>query len=305
MNAFVSASLMSSPFADRTNVTQGEEETPKAVCLESPAPPPPQTPVAAIPEPVPAKPLDAFLAHVPTLSNTEGASVAGAHAAAFVFYLSGTSPIATVGLVALVALVANGVAVSFANPPQAFEPLSAAAIMPGVEAALALVDRYRRGEPRLSFGTAIAAYCLTIMRGSMFTLAWIIGVGALTTKWAQAQGYTDRLAPHAAKLQTYLAGMTARVVVPPALKQFWDTARECAPASVAYAPLLGVFVWAYFLGWYQKALTLGMGVLGYRVWASPEESSKIAANIKKAGRRMTMGAGELVRMASGAKAKDN
>ena len=32
---------------------------------------------------------------------------------------------------------------------------------------------------------------------------------------------------------------------------------------------------------------------------------KIAANIKKAGRRMTMGAGELVRMASGAKAKDN
>ena len=173
-------------------------------------------------------------------------------------------------------------------------------------AALALVDRYRRGEPRLAFGTALVAYCFTLLRGSVFTLAWLVSAGAIVAKWAHAEGHTEKIAPHAAKLQAYLTGLAASIEVPPALKELLVTAKECAPATVGYAPLGGVFLWAFYLGWYHKALVLGMGALGYRAWASPEDvasqvesvaSSQIAANIKKGARRMTMGAGELVRMA--------
>ena len=89
--------------------------------------------------------------------------------------------------------------------------------------------------------------------------------------------------------------------------------RLLARKDAAFRPAYGTFLyWGFVLSTQSKVLSLGFGLLGYRAWASKEsvdhlgEATKVTfAKVQKASRRMTMGAGDLVRMASGSKAKEN
>ena len=91
-----------------------------------------------------------------------------------------------------------------------------------------------------------------------------------------------------------------------------EVLRGARAYSAVYTPLVAFLAWTFLLTWYYRALTVGFGLLGYRAWASKEsvdnlgEATKTTYRaVKKGARRMTMGAGDLVRMASGSKAKEN
>ena len=289
------ASAMASPLSDRTNKKiDATAPTAKHADLFSPIPPPPAEVNAK------ASALDTALSHVPTLSKNSLAGLMAGHVAVFVMSVSGVSPLAIVSWLALLLLVGNGVATTVVTRSghagetrEAIITAIKSNVETTVDAGLNLFDRFKCGEPRLTFCSAVAAWGLTIASShlSIPSLAWLlsaIATAGCSLKYAHELGRLNELAPKAAALQATLVGLTAQVKVPPAAAQL-----------AAYAPLVPVLVWLFVLGWYHKLLTAGLGLLAYKAWARPEDvqslndrfesmsKSETVGNIKKGARRRT------------------
>ena len=172
----------------------------------SPPPPPPPPPAEEV-DVATSKPqtvLDAALEHIPLVSDTTLKAAAAASPVLSLFYLTSASPVGLVSWVVMVALIANGVYTFFRTPePATPAQLSSAAVLPAIEAALdatlVLGERFRRGEPLLTFGAAVGAWALShatnlLSVSSLFCFGYSAVTFALSAKWAHARGLDASLA---------------------------------------------------------------------------------------------------------------
>jgi hypothetical protein len=249
---------MSTPLADKTNnvaafsppqspAKQLDVQQAAAPDLLSPVPPPPAEEVAAS-DPPRASTFETLLARVPAASDDALKRMAAGHVAFGLLFFTGVSPITVASWGVLAALIANGVATTVRTPATVTPPSVDALLQPiefGLHAALALWARYKRGSPRLSFGTAVAAWSLAVSSAhiSALALVWALytsATSACAVKNERVSVYVDALAPHATAFCTRLAALSARIELPPAVA-------ASAKAFVAYYPLIVGFVWAFLL----------------------------------------------------------
>ena len=302
-----------------TNVANNVFASPAGVTLNKPMPieedmPPPPPPMEeaattsnTIPEEEPSSPLHRFMGRIPSTSSTTLKAMIGGHACILGLVLWGTPPLALASWLVMIALVGNGVYTTVCKPVDTGSTLSAAALMPYIEAsidsALALATRFVNGEARLTFYTAIGAWGLYILASniSAFKLAWG-AYAAATGLCALKMDLIDleKLAPLSAAAQARAEGLYAKALsmVPPQVTQY-----------KAFAPVVGVLAWMYLLNWHDKLLTLGVGLLGYKAWASPAQVDAFVQRmpkretvenvIKKGARRMSMATMGAIEMARG------
>ena len=305
----------SNTLSDVTNLDQ--TSTPQALKVASPPPPPPTAPPpdadVLFPPPddddAPPAPPDESLRSIllnrlaPLTGAKRYAAVLGSGYATFAFFYF-VHPLSAVLWIALAATLYNGCASVLGAVPAMREPISEESVTPMVVATLsAVVDAYEAvietRKPRVALGAAIAMYLLAQTSGvlSVPTLAFL-GFHCLVARaWWEENGRPE-----------YLEWARTTALRVPFAENTFELASKLGRDSHGAVPLAGgvlVIVWAFFLGWFNKALMVGFAALVLKASGNDTKPSVQlrVKEMKKHARRMTMGAAGVVGFGSPAQGK--
>ena len=258
----------------------------------------------------------------PRALRSSFAAYASGHAIFAYLAVSGSPVVPLAATAAMWALIANGVATTIRPPTPSTTTAASLAVDPDLiaqrlTAALTVVlnvfDRFKAGEPRITFAAAVGAwgvahYGQTVLGlASPLRLAWLVFALAfpsseLTLPASFAAG-VERARPKVEEMRARAVTFAHECVAPAALAALQAklpdgfTNGAAAAAASRYAPFVGVVVWYLVLSWHAKALSAGMALLGFKAWASKEantalhmQSEKAYASVKRSARRVSMAA---------------
>lgn len=233
------------------------------------------------------------------------------HATFAYLYFSSSPFLSTCSWLFISALIINGIKVSTTGKVSTVAPLTqeqSARVIELINAAVDLFNRFKIGEPKLTFMAACGTWAFALASSliSPLTIAWIAYSISMRRSALPADA-TEKLDgmwfAASAKMASYATQKRREAVLAalaPRLEQLAELYERASGMIRVHSegikfltPVVAFLSWAFLLGWTDKFLVGGMGLLGYKAWASPEAAAKFDAKIGKAARasrRMTLSA---------------